>query len=139
MKIGNISELLKISKTSVNVMPDELFLSYKKFRSRNLDFFFSDVCGGNESVDSACRWSALELTKIFSRFFLRTVINRETVGLFSLFSRYLSLKQNVLVLPVALTIRSKHIVRLRCRCSSKMWCVSAVPLLVISETSVKLS
>ena len=37
----------------------------------------------------------------------------------------------------ALRILTKRIVRLRCRCSCKMCSTSAVPLLVIHETSVK--
>ena len=45
--------------------------------------------------------------------------------------------QNLCKTQVALTILTKHIVRLRCRCSCEMCSTSAVPLLVISETSVK--
>ena len=47
--------------------------------------------------------------------------------------------KKVLVAPAPLTILTKHIVRLRCRCSCEMCSTSAVPLLVTHETSVKSS
>ena len=47
--------------------------------------------------------------------------------------------KKVLVAPAPLTILTKPIVRLRCRCSCEMCRTSAVPLLVILETGLKSS
>ena len=49
------------------------------------------------------------------------------------------LKKKMLVAPAPLTILTKPIVRLRCRCSCEMCRTSAVPLLVILETALKSS
>ena len=50
-----------------------------------------------------------------------------------------SFEKKVLVAPAPLTILTKHIVRLRRRCSREMCSTSAAPLLVMHETSVKSS
>ena len=52
---------------------------------------------------------------------------------------FFSLKKKMLVAPAPLTILTKPIVRLRCRCSCEMCRTSAVPLLVILETVLKSS
>ena len=60
-------------------------------------------------------------------------------GLSGAAPRFFALRKKVLVAPAPLTKLTKHIVRLRCRCSCEMCSTSAVPLLVIHETSVKSS
>ena len=70
---------------------------------------------------------------------LRQFINRAVRAVFSVTVTFSLFEKKVLVAPAPLTILTKHIVRLRCRCSCDFCRTSAVPLLEISETSVNLS
>ena len=84
-----------------------------------------------------CLTSAVVLTFYFWAHNFRAFINRKVRALSTPQTQFAHLKQKMLVAPVWLIILSKHMVRLRCRCSCKMYGTSAVPLLVISETWVK--
>ena len=86
-----------------------------------------------------CLTSAAVLTFFFSPLRSRLFINREARALSIRRTHFSPLIKKVLVAPAPLTKLTKHIVRLRCRCSCKIYSTSAVPLLVISETSVFLS
>ena len=60
-------------------------------------------------------------------------------GFLSLTAKFSHLFQNVSVAPAPLTICSKPSIEPHSRCSCEMCGTSAVPLLVISETSIKTS
>ena len=80
----------------------------------------------------------------FSFFFvgprvLRQFINRKVHAVFNNALIFSLFQTKVLVAPAPLTILTKHIVRLRCRCSCEIASTSAAPLLLIHETSVKSS
>ena len=70
---------------------------------------------------------------------LHLFINSEVYGILFGAPQFFSFEQQVLIALAPLTKSTKHIVRLRCRCSCEIGSTSAVPLLVIHETSVKSS
>ena len=70
---------------------------------------------------------------------LRQFINRAVRAVFRATLTFSLFEKKVLVAPVAFTISSKHIVRLRCRCSCDFCRTSPAPLLVLYETFVKTS
>ena len=108
-----------------------------KIHLEKFTFVLSHVCGETDDQRESCRTSAVVLTKQKSHLHLRLLINREVHAMFSNALIFSPFKQKVLVAPAPLTRSSKHIVRLRCRCSCEMYSTSAAPLLVIHETSVK--
>ena len=97
----------------------------------------SHVCGETGALRNCCRTSAVVLTKKKSPLLLRVCINREVRAVFRVTLTFSLFEKKVLVAPAPLTILTKHIVRLRCRCPCEMCGTSAVPLLVISLASVK--
>ena len=75
--------------------------------------------------------------KIPSKF--TSIYQPRNARMFSAAPNFVFLLKKVLVAPAPLTILTKPIVRLRCRCSCEMCRTSAVPLLVILETALKSS
>ena len=88
---------------------------------------------------AGCRTSAVVLTILKIDYALRPSIHREARAQFFGTSHFFALKKKVLVVPAPLTILTKHIVRLRRRCSCDFGRTSPAPLLVFSETSVNSS
>ena len=82
----------------------------------------SFVCGGFNENDIA--------------FSLACIYQARGTELLWYTAKFSLLKKKSSTSAVPLTKVVKHIVRLRCRCSCKMCSTSAVPLLVISKTSV---
>ena len=97
--------------------------------------FFETV--KRDGTRNACRTSAVVLTKMKSHFNLRPFINREVRAIVGNTPHIFALEKKVLVVPAPLTILTKHIVRLRRRCSCDFCRTSPAPLLVFSGTSVK--
>ena len=86
-----------------------------------------------------CLTSAAVLTLFFSPLRSRLFINREARALSIRRTHFSPLIKKVLVAPAPLTKLTKHIVRLRCRCSCDFCLTSPAPLLEIHETSLFLS
>ena len=99
----------------------------------------SHVWGETDACRRSCLTSAVVLTKNKSPFRLRLFINREVHVVFNNAPTFSLFDKKVLVAPAPLTNSTKHIVRLRCRCSCEIDSTSAAPLLLIHETSVKSS
>ena len=115
------------------------FLLSQKFTSRTLTFFLLYVqCFFNPTRKSCSTYNVF-LTIFFSPVRLRPFIYREVRAISSNQLQFSSDFENMLPAAVPLIILTKHIVRLRCRCLCEIYRTSAVPLLVISETSVFLS
>ena len=127
-------KLKNISKTNVIY-----FFCSRKNSPREIPFFFvarlrrywwsgrrlSHVCGGfNEKT---------------SHLILHTFINHEVRVIVFGTAHFFALKKKVLVAPAPLTVLTKHIIRLRRRCSCDFCRTSPAPLLVISDTLVKRS
>ena len=115
----------------------EPFLFSQKFTSRIFIIFLLHVQRFLNGRRFFCRTSAVILTFFFWPCHLRPFIYREVRDLSFAQTQFSPFKKKVLVAPAPLTILTKHIVRLRCRCSCEMCSTSAVPLLVIFETLVK--
>ena len=76
---------------------------------------------------------------IFIRLFIHVYLSTAARALFIRQTHFSPLIKKMLLAPVSLTILTKRMVRLRCRCSCEMCGTSAVPLLVIYETPLFLS
>ena len=114
------------------------FISWStKFTSRSPIFFGRSRGRFTLVRRSTCRTSAVVLTKKIASKFTSIYQPRNAQKFRG--ALFFSLKKKVLVAPAPLTILTKPIVRLRCRCSCEMCRTSAVPLLVILETALKSS
>ena len=102
--------------------------------------FFDRSRGRFNLIDAAtCLTSAVVLTKK-NRLLIYADLSTASARTFSVAPLFVFLfKKKMFVAPVPLTILTKPIVRLRCRCSCEMCRTSAVPLLVILETALKSS
>ena len=131
-----ITLFLKIPKNQENLWkPIEFEPSVfsQKFTSRTLTFFLSHVCGETDGPRKRCRTSAVVLTFLF--FKIKVCRQGATVSTYP--AQFLPLTNTYYKTQLSWRILTKHMVRLRCRCSCETDRTSAVPLLVISETSVK--
>ena len=82
--------------------------------------------------------AARNLSLVCSDFHEKKYIYLST-ALFSGTLHFFAIEQKVLITPAPLTKSTKHIVRLRCRCSCEIDGTSAAPLLLIHETTIKSS
>ena len=137
-----IALFLKNTKITENLWKPTVFKQFllsQQFTSGTLTFFLLYVQCFLIGAHELCSSSAVVLTIFFSPVRLRPFIYREARAISTRQLQFSSDFENMLPAAVPLIILTKHIVRLRCRCSCEIYSTSAVPLFVIHETSVKLS
>ena len=141
--------------SSISVAPKLTFCTILKNISKTniiLTFLFVDQNSPRGVPKKLCHTSAAKLVGstflsyvcgrfniFFSPLRSRLFINREARALSIRQTHFSPLIKKMLLAPVSLTILTKRIVRLRCRCSCEMCGTSAVPLLETHETPLFLS